>query len=91
MGLFDTITWRCPACGRESGAQTKQGRCIMGIYDASAVPVDAAPALTATFECSCGARYRFKIAGWAPPWTLNLQAYVIDDDANHNEFDEDWN
>lgn len=36
MGLFDTVTYRCPHCGARTEEQTKAGECILGEYNAEA-------------------------------------------------------
>lgn len=53
MGMFDTITFKCPACGRVNDFQTKSGDCDLSTYSTKSVPVDIAKAIDGrTVFCS---------------------------------------
>ena len=55
MGLYDTIIFTCPACGKKIQVQSKSGLCLMRSYPATAVPLDiAAAANRHPTVCQCG-------------------------------------
>lgn len=71
MGLFDTVSIRCPACEHTTEFQTKAGDCTMSNYEGEDVPAKIRDALDGTREwCShCGKKitlrvvYRPKVVG----------------------------
>jgi transposase-like protein len=45
MGLFDTVNFTCPHCGKTTGVQSKAGPCDLITYDERDVPLAIAAAL----------------------------------------------
>ena len=60
MGMFDSIYFKCPDCGKEIEAQTKSGDCDLNSYEHTSVPVDVALDANrhAPFKCECGASWQ---------------------------------
>lgn len=61
MGVYDTIRFRCLACGKDLFAQSKSGDCVLADYDAWDVPMSVAFDANrhAPFECECGRIWKF--------------------------------
>jgi hypothetical protein len=61
MGMFDTITFRCPNCDAELSAQSKSGECLLNSYDRHAVPLSVAYDCNrhTPILCDCGKSYSF--------------------------------
>jgi hypothetical protein len=61
MGLFDTIYFQCPDCGRDLDAQSKSGPCCLYYFKYDSVPEDVAMDANrhAPFECECGSKWEF--------------------------------
>lgn len=55
MGMFDTVYFECPACGREHSVQSKAGRCVLEEYTYRSVPAAIADDLDRQeVVCDCG-------------------------------------
>lgn len=63
MGCYDSIVFKCPACGNEIAAQSKGGACSMMTYGLNDVPADVASDANrhAPYLCKCGASWKFYI------------------------------
>lgn len=61
MGMFDTITFKCPNCGADLSTQSKSGACMLGEYDRHAVPQSVAYDCNRHMPivCNCGKSYSF--------------------------------
>jgi len=59
MGMFDSIYFNCPDCGKNIEAQSKSGECSLDSYAHDSVPVDVAMDANrhAPYKCSCGASW----------------------------------
>lgn len=42
MGMFDTVIFDCPTCGRKLDVQSKAGTCILDSFSQYSVPVEIA-------------------------------------------------
>ena len=51
MGMFDTVIFKCPRCGKEVQEQTKVGRCVLAYYEEKEVPVGIAQSLDGDTIC----------------------------------------
>lgn len=60
MGMFDSVMFDCPNCGREIEAQSKSGECTLARYSPDDVPLDVAADIDrhAPFKCECGKSWR---------------------------------
>ena len=63
MGMFDTVTLKCPHCGADTELQTKAGPCRLKVYSIRRAPLSIAGCLTEsgkyTLEC-CGKQVAFR-------------------------------
>lgn len=58
MGMFDSIIFSCPNCGKELEAQSKAGECTLERFSHKDAPtVIAADCLGDLLVCKCGKRY----------------------------------
>lgn len=39
MGIYDTLNFTCPACGKETFQQSKAGKCILADYTLNNAPL----------------------------------------------------
>ncbi len=39
MGCFDTVTFRCPSCGKQTSEQSKAGGCDLKTYSLAKAPL----------------------------------------------------
>lgn len=90
MGMFDTVRWKCPGCGKETEEQTKIGECELQFAGPKNCPVDLAAFFVKPyqpFHCdACGCDYSFKLAGLAPRG-VRIEASVEGDEATPAGFD----
>jgi len=56
MGMFDSVMFPCPDCGRHIEAQSKSGPCTLQRHWYTQVPEDVAQDVNrhAPFTCLCG-------------------------------------
>jgi transcription elongation factor Elf1 len=62
MGMFDSIIFDCPKCGKQIEAQSKGGVCLLECYGLYDVPVGVASDANkdAPFICEhCGSSWQF--------------------------------
>ena len=62
MGLYDTVTFRCPGCGERFSDQTKAGSCTLSDYEQDRVPLAIAANMQGDFvNClGCGKEWRIR-------------------------------
>lgn len=78
MGMFDTVTFKCPVCGRDLETQSKSGPCILMCCDASKdeVPIDVAgDVIGEQLDCECGKRWRVASPGIRRTVPLHLEPF----------------
>lgn len=82
MGMYDTVTVRCPQCGTPAEFQSKSGVCRLETYPLDEAPDDVlfdvnrhSPATCA----KCGVRFGVEIVGPRRPRTLIARAVVWND------------
>jgi hypothetical protein len=68
MGCYETILFKCPACGAQLEAQSKSGPCLLETFQHTSVPIDVAQDANrhAPFECECGKKWMFDIPPLEP-------------------------
>ena len=61
MGMFDTIHFNCPNCGKRIEAQSKSGPCSLGMHNNQSVPLEVAIDANghAPYKCDCGKEWIF--------------------------------
>jgi hypothetical protein len=79
MGMFDTVKFRCPACGAVIVEQSKAGECTLHEYPSEDVPPDIAASIAGiVVRCGqesgdgCGKEWRI---GTSMP--TNIRLYLI--------------
>lgn len=74
MGVYDSIDWKCPKCGKRWEAQSKSGPCTLESFTQDAVPMDVAFDANrhAPFECECGSVWKFDMTNINTPAIVSL-------------------
>ncbi|GGD03595.1 hypothetical protein GCM10011587_04160 [Pyruvatibacter mobilis] len=89
MGMFDTVTARCPECGGKIEWQSKAGECCLVSYDARAVPASIAEDLDGAYsrcpECGEDVELRQVTAPARVPMYAVTLGGTVDPNAG-----EDW-
>lgn len=85
MGLFDTINFQCPNCGRMIQAQSKSGNCDLKEYDVTSVPLSVSSDANrhSPYWCECGKKWYLTLEGTVPEEVrvcLTVKEYVEDPD-----------
>lgn len=52
MGMYNTVTFRCPVCGANIEEQTKSGGCTLSNFRQEVVPIDEVSGLSAHIWCA---------------------------------------
>ena len=76
MGVYDTLHYACPKCGKPGSEQTKSGAPMLRDFDITTLPVEAVAGLN-PFHCGhCGAKLSVKLVA-RPMFMISAEA---DDD-----------
>jgi hypothetical protein len=79
MGLYDTIEFTCPACGKQVEEQTKEGPCMLRRHNIDEpLPLsEIGPLLNSHVECwECGAISRIGLPAYLPT-TIKLELHLV--------------
>jgi uncharacterized protein YbaR (Trm112 family) len=66
MGMFDTVNFYCPRCGRTLDLQSKAGDCTLVEYDQDSVPLKIAADLCNTSVWCDDCKESFRVVSMIP-------------------------
>lgn len=78
MGMFDSVMFTCPHCGKSTEVQSKDGRCILARYSQNGVPLVIAAGLEGSKEYCHECKKSFFIRTPSAPQIVAMGAYVKD-------------
>ena len=94
MGMYDTVTVPCPACGERAEFQSKSGDCTLATFTLEEAPDDVLIDVTVNrhgpIRCKCGALFGVEVSGQRPRRTLTARSVVVDVDAYKRQKSEAW-
>lgn len=80
MGMFDTLTIKCPKCGSEHSFQSKEGPCDLNSWTPATLPAGLFYAFSEIEEvCKCGQRFGLRKVPIA--WRIEAAAIADDEQA----------